>query len=356
MLLSEYSFFLFTGLALSKVNCLLRFFWENINHGLSWLADLTVQWLLMGDMLSWLENRVRICEALLLGSVVMIIDYFGLNTATAMCSSDDYGENVGFRFGYRRLNGPAKWKEHYENALGSMQSPINIITCDAVMVKSDPLTWCHHDKIPENMIMHNDGYSVVIQGVWTHKRPQITGEALEDVNYVFNRLYFHWGPTDTEGSEHTINYERYPLELHAIYLKEGHVTPMDAHYEGSRNGMLIIAFLFEIAPVDNPSFLHTVTENLYKIQKPKTRCYIEPFPLTDIFPEFYNSYFKYDGSITQPPCSEIVTYIIQTETIAVSRRQMAMFRKLTAFDGKPMVNNSRPVQKLNDRIVQYCCQ
>lgn len=87
---------------------------------------------------------------------------------------------------------------------------------------------------------------MVIQGFWTNKRPQITGEALENVNYVFNRLYFHWGPTDTEGSEHTINYERYPLELHAIYLKEGYATPMHAHYDGCRNGMLIIAFLFEV--------------------------------------------------------------------------------------------------------------
>lgn len=55
--------------------------------------------------------------------------------------------------------GPAKWKEHYENALGSMQSPINIVTCDAIMVKSEPLNWSNHDNIPENMIMHNDGYS-----------------------------------------------------------------------------------------------------------------------------------------------------------------------------------------------------
>ena len=32
---------------------------------------------------------------------------------------------------------------------------------------------------------------------------------------------------------------------------------------------------------------------------------------------------------------------------------MSRFRKLLAIDGKPMLNNSRPVQKLNDRTVFY---
>lgn len=73
MLLSEYGFFLFIGLALSKVNCLLRFFWDNINHTFSWLSDFAFQWFLMGDMLSWMDNRARIWEAVVLGSVVMII-------------------------------------------------------------------------------------------------------------------------------------------------------------------------------------------------------------------------------------------------------------------------------------------
>lgn len=76
--------------------------------------------------------------------------------------------------------------------------------------------------------------------------PTLTGSPLGHELYVFNRLYFHWGPTDTEGSEHTLDYERFPLELHMIFLKDGYCNLMDAHYDQCSNGIVIVGFLFEV--------------------------------------------------------------------------------------------------------------
>lgn len=87
---------------------------------------------------------------------------------------------------------------------------------------------------------------VVIDGRWPDGKPTLTGPSLNCDCYLFNRLYFHWGPTDTEGSEHTIDYERYPLELHMIFLKEGYNDLMEAHYDQSPNGIVIVCFLFEV--------------------------------------------------------------------------------------------------------------
>ena len=41
-------------------------------------------------------------------------------------------------------------------------------------------------------------------------KPSIRG--LSDV-YIYVQLHFHWGPTDDEGSEHTINSESYSNEM-----------------------------------------------------------------------------------------------------------------------------------------------
>ena len=37
------------------------------------------------------------------------------------------------------------------------------------------------------------------------------GDLPED--YIFAQLHFHWGTTDSEGSEHTVDGHEYPLEV-----------------------------------------------------------------------------------------------------------------------------------------------
>ncbi|EEB13824.1 carbonic anhydrase, putative [Pediculus humanus corporis] len=350
MVLPEFSFCLLSSLVLTKVNFMLMLAWETFNKITNWAVGVPAQSLKNKDlnMFSWCDNKSKLFEIILF--VIFCESIFNISSCF---QSVDRSQEPEFQFGYRKNNGPSMWKEHYVNALGDKQSPINIVVNDSMQCPCGPLIWNNFYELPELMMIHNDGYSIAVNGQWTNGKPEITGLPLNNECYVFNRLYFHWGPTDTEGSEHTIDYERFPLELHMIFLKDGYSNPMEAHYDQNPNGIVIVAFLFEITPVDNPGFLSIIIDNLNNVKNPKSSCHIQPFSLNDIYPQFDYNYYKYEGSITQPPCSEIVTYIIQSETIAVSKRQMSRFRKLLAIDGKPMLNNSRPVQKLNDRTVFY---
>jgi len=69
--------------------------------------------------------------------------------------------------------------------------------------------------------------------------------------------------------------------------------------------------------------------NLWRISCPGSKVYVPPFPLEWIFAPFDRDYYAYNGSFSQPPCSEIVTWIVQQEPIAISPSQV---RPLTSSD------------------------
>jgi carbonic anhydrase len=56
-------------------------------------------------------------------------------------------------------------------------------------------------------------------------------------------------------------------------------------------------------------------------------------------------YYAYDGSLTTPPCTEGVKFLIFVPPVTVSPAQLGVL--LAAYD-----HNSRPVQPLNGRVVQ----
>ena len=54
--------------------------------------------------------------------------------------------------------------------------------------------------------------------------------------------------------------------------------------------------------------------------------------------------YRYEGSLTTPPCSEGVKWLVMTTPIEMSPEQVAQFRAI-------LHGNNRPVQPLNGRTV-----
>jgi len=66
--------------------------------------------------------------------------------------------------------------------------------------------------------------------------------------------------------------------------------------------------------------------------------------LKDLLPRALDDYFTYSGSLTTPPCSETVRWIVLKQPVQIARSQTAVFRSVF-----PM--NARPVMPLGPRFL-----
>jgi len=76
------------------------------------------------------------------------------------------------------------------------------------------------------------------------------------------------------------------------------------------------------------------------------------FRLSSIMPSDKSRFYHYKGSLTTPPCSEIVTWLVFNETQTVTHDQMEKLRAL--YNNTPsLTNNFRTVKAMNERKVEF---
>lgn len=196
------------------------------------------------------------------------------------------------------------------------------------------------------MTISNNGHSAQVSAVMT-KDATVAGGSLPG-KFTFLQLHFHWGRNDSVGSEHTINGNSYPSEVHFVHYKTkyGNVSEAIKH----EDGLAVLGVFLDINGTDNTK-LDSIIDGLANIREPGSEASITPFPLKDLLPTNMNDFYRYKGSLTTPTCNEVVTWTVFSNPIGISSTQMAKFRELLDDEGHKLVDNYRPVQPLNGRQV-----
>jgi carbonic anhydrase len=97
-----------------------------------------------------------------------------------------------------------------------------------------------------------------------------------------------------------------------------------------------------------------IVEHLPVVVLPHSEAHMaRQLPLELLLPSEKSQYFTYNGSLTTPPCSEVVTWIDYKQSIPLSHDQVEEFRSLQDTEGDYMTHNNRPVQPIGDRIVLF---
>ncbi|XP_055615825.1 carbonic anhydrase 2-like [Toxorhynchites rutilus septentrionalis] len=261
---------------------------------------------------------------------------------------------AGFSYKERDENGPSNWHRSAAQCGGAYQSPIALETKGALYVRNKrPLALIGQTNLPQGIRLQNDGHSAKFTYNWSEgDRPYIRGGPLKN-KYYFEQFHFHWGANNTVGSEHVMDHQRYPMELHLVFYNALYSSYEEARTEP--HGLVVVGMFYEIYH-SSDVLLNTWTRFLRHIVNPNTEYriqFIDTFPLYDLIGDMEWPYFSYEGSLTTPPCLETVTWIVSAKPLLVTNREMRLFRRLRTSNGM-MVNNFRPLQRLfNRRVYRY---
>ncbi|XP_063763411.1 carbonic anhydrase 4b isoform X2 [Eleginops maclovinus] len=185
---------------------------------------------------------------------------------------------------------------------------------------------------------------------WSH-RIKIIGGSLAS-QYKAIQLHLHWGKDGGPGSEHTIDGEQFPMEMHIVHIKEEYNSLSQA--VGDSTGVAVLGFFFEESKSANKKF-DPLIKALKNITQPSNSTALEGVSLEMFTPSQENmtKYLRYNGSLTTPDCAEAVIWSLFENTVPLSRKQLAEFSNLQFSNGEQMTKTFRPLQPLNGRQVYY---
>lgn len=228
-------------------------------------------------------------------------------------------------WGYEGADGPDRWGSLDSTfaacGAGTSQSPVNIVvsgssTLPALQAGHQPLALhvTHHEHIADGI---NTGHTIQVN---------YAGADTLDVGgdrYALVQYHFH------SPSEHTVEGKRFPMEMHLVHR--------------AADGRLAVIGVPMVEGRTNPA-LAPVWANLPRKKGNEVKVSHVVVDVDELLPGTLTTY-RYDGSLTTPPCSEGVRWLVMTTPVEVGPEQVAAFRAVVR-------DNNRPVQPLNGRVIQ----
>lgn len=267
-------------------------------------------------------------------------------------------ESKPVAWGYEGDIGPCNWHKHFPKAGGKRQSPIDIDTSATQYDGSFKPLRIHYDSHMCSSLTNN-GHTFCMSV--NSDQCNLSGGPLED-KYRLLQFHCHWGSDDTKGSEHTVDGHQYAAELHLVHWNTDKFKSADEAIEKNQGIAVLTAFIK--AGKEHRGWNHVLShfKDVKKVQG--TSTVNEDFNPKCLLPENQTDYWTYEGSLTTPPCHESVRFIIFKEVVEVSSEQLAQFRSLCVCSSRKrdtgedehLVDNFRPIQPLNGRVVKASFQ
>lgn len=249
-----------------------------------------------------------VIETVFMKQIIIFIVVFAVWPVNLIAASES------IQWDYEGEEGPEYWgilaEEFDICAKGKNQSPIDLVA----YLDTDLPELVFEYNNPGTLIEVNTGHAIQ-ENVNPDNYLVIEGERFE-----LKQFHFH------SPSEHTVNGNDFPMEVHLVH-------------QNSDGDYAVVGLLFQEGETNKlmnklPSFRAKRGEDPYG----------NPIDYNDLIVDRKN-YFLYNGSLTTPPCTEGVRWIVLKQPIIASPEQIQHYHNLLGFD------NNRPLQPRNARII-----
>jgi carbonic anhydrase len=142
---------------------------------------------------------------------------------------------------------------------------------------------------------------------------------LDGIRYHVVQFHYH------APSEHEINGKRMAAEIHLVHKSaDGKLAVIGLLLEEGAENAALSPFINNLPP-----------------EKSDVKDVNQQINAADLLPDIQTT-FRYSGSLTTPPCTEGVSWLVMTTPIELSSEQLSKIENVSG-------TNNRPVQPLNDR-------
>ncbi|XP_061774084.1 carbonic anhydrase 12-like isoform X1 [Nerophis ophidion] len=257
----------------------------------------------------------------------------------------------GATWGYTRSNGETQWFKNFPYCGGPVQSPVDFKTEKLVFDPTLLPIGVHNYALPTNeeLVLGNNGHTLFLSlpsTMYISNLPQ---------RYSAAQLHLHWGSvTKPLGSEHTVNSKQYAAELHIVHFNSEKYTDVAMAFDKS-DGLAVLGIFIQIGEF-NPAYDKFI-KHLSQISNKGTKTKIPAFNIRKLMPTRLDEYYRYDGSLTAPPCYASVLWTVFKNHVTISKEQYkTLTTTLFASGAKqntpvPLIGNFRNLLPAENRVV-----
>lgn len=219
---------------------------------------------------------------------------------------------------YEGATGPQAWgqlqPEFATCATGQRQSPINIEDSYTLQGPAEPLQF---NYTPSNGTVVNNGHTIQVN-VQGNNTLMVRGSV-----YSLLQIHFH------SPSEEQVNYRRFAMVAHLVH-------------KNTEDQLAVVAVLLD--PGEANALIDKIWTYMPLDVNDQVRMPPSLLNLSELLPQDQR-YYQFFGSLTTPPCTEGVLWMVLKQPVPISAAQLRLFQQLYP-------NNARPIQAVNNRPVR----
>ncbi len=219
---------------------------------------------------------------------------------------------------YEGENGPQAWgklkPEFNTCAIGKRQSPINIEEAGTLQGPAEPLQFNYQ---PSSGTVVNNGHTIQVN-LFGDNVLMVRGSA-----YKLVQFHFH------TPSEEQVNYRSFAMVAHLVH-------------KNAQDQLAVVSVLFDSGAAN--TLIDKVWTYMPLDVNDQVNMPAGMLDMNELLPRDQR-YYQFIGSLTTPPCTEGVLWMVLKQSVQISKEQLKLFQQLYP-------NNARPVQPVNGRPVR----